>query len=193
MRRACRAGQRRCALAVILASCIAAQASAAEIDPSASQVGFLLKTRWGHALQGRFPEPRGQVTALADGRRQVRLQLPARAVEIVGHAAYTRWTRGNGFFDAGAYPLVEFVSEAYSPELLRSGGALAGMLTIRGVRRREVFTIVPATCARPARDCDVVASGSVRRRDYAMDGWNLALSDSVLFLLRVRVREDGGA
>jgi polyisoprenoid-binding protein YceI len=162
-----------------------------ELDPVASQIGFTLRTFWGQSLQGRFPEARGEVVELADGRHQVRLQLSARSVEILGHPSYTRLTRGDGFFDAERYPQVEFVSDAYAPQLLHSGGPLPGVLTIRDVRHREVFTISPSTCARPARDCDVVASGSIRRADFGMDRWTFALSDKVVFSLRVRVRGDG--
>ena len=169
----------------------ASLACATELDPVASQIGFTLRTRWGQLLQGRFPQARGEVAELADGRHQVRLQLSARSVEIVGHPSYTRLTRGDGFFDAERYPQVEFVSDAYTPELLQHGGALHGVLTIRDVRRREVFTISPGTCARPARDCDVVASGSIHRADFGMDRWTFALSDRVVFSLRVRVRGDG--
>jgi polyisoprenoid-binding protein YceI len=172
---------------------VAGVAAAAEIDPVASHIGFILKTRWGQSLEGRFPEARGEVAELPDGRHQVRLQLAARAVEIEGHASYTRLTRGSGFFDVEDYPLVEFVSDAYAPGLLHSGGALSGTLTIRNLRHREVFTISPARCARPARDCDVVASGSIHRGDYGMDRWNFALSDTVRFSLRVRVREPAHA
>jgi polyisoprenoid-binding protein YceI len=169
----------------------AALACASALDPVASKIGFTLKTRWGQVLHGRFPEARGEVAELADGRHQVRLQLSARSVEILGHPSYTRLTRDEGFFDAERYPQVEFVSDAYSPQLLHSGGALPGVLTIRDVRHREVFTIEAATCAQPARDCDVVASGSIRRADFGMDRWTFALSDKVVFSLRVRVRGDG--
>lgn len=169
---------------------VASLACATELDPVASHIGFTLKTRWGQSLQGRFPQARGEVAELADGRHQVRLQLSARSVEIVGHPSYTRMTRGDGFFDAEHYPQVEFVSDAYAPQLLHSGGALPGVLTIRDVRRREVFTISPAACAQPARDCDVVASGSIHRGDFGMDRWSFAVSDKVVFSLRVRVRGD---
>jgi polyisoprenoid-binding protein YceI len=171
----------------------ASLACATELDPVASQIGFTLRTRWGQSLQGRFPEARGEVAELADGRHQVRLQLSTRSVEILGHPSYTRLTRGDGFFDAERYPQVDFVSEAYPPQLLRSGGALPGVLTIRDVRHREVFIISPATCARPARDCDVVASGSIHRSNYGMDRWKFAVSENVGFSLRMRVRRDGGA
>lgn len=165
-------------------------ASAAEIDPAGSHVGFVLRTRWGQSLQGRFPDARGEVAELPDGRHQVRLRLAARSVEILGHASYTRITRGVGFFDVERYPVVEFVSDPYTPQLLHEGGALAGTVTIRDVHHREVFTIDPAACQEPARTCDVVASGSIHRSDYGMDRWNFALSDKVRFSLRVRVRDE---
>jgi polyisoprenoid-binding protein YceI len=168
---------------------LAGGALAVEVDPVASRIGFTLHTRWGQALQGRFPDARGEVAELADGRHQVRLRLATGSVEIVSHSSYTRLTRGSGFFEAERFPEIDFVSDAYSPELLRSGGELPGVLTIRDVRRREVFTILPATCARPARDCDVVASGSIDRGDFGMDRWSFAVSARVLFSLRVRVRE----
>ena len=85
---------------------------------------------------------------------------------------------------------MQFVSDAYSTELLRDGGALPGVLTIRDVHRREVFTISPSRCAQPARQCDVIASGVIRRQDYRVDRWNFALSDKVRFTLRVRVNEE---
>ena len=83
---------------------------------------------------------------------------------------------------------MEFVSDPYDEALLREGGLLGGHLTIRGVRRREVFTLEPATCDRPAIDCDVVASGVVYRSDYAMDRWAFALADRVVFSLHLRTR-----
>lgn len=168
-------------------------ARAAAIDPATSQIGFRLTTRWGQTLQGRFPDSGGVVEELADGRHQVRLRLSTGTVEIVGHTGYTRMARGRGFFDAPDYPAIEFISEPYAPELLQRGGPLPGMLSIRDVRRREVFVIEPATCAAPARECDVVGSGTVHRADYGLGRWGFALADKVRFSLRVRVRSEAGA
>lgn len=167
--------------------------SATQIDRDASRITFTLKTRWGQTLQGRFPEYSGDIVALGDDRRQVQLQMATRAVEILGNPRYTRFARGSGFFDAQRYPQLGFVSEPYPPALLHAGGALAGTLRIRGIQRREVFTIDPATCARPARDCDLVANGSIARSDYGIDRWNFALSDQVRFTLRIRLRDEPGA
>lgn len=163
-------------------------APAAEIDTTQSRIGFTLKTRWGQSLEGRFPDWRGEIVEVSEQRRQVRLHLPTRDVEILDHPQYSKVTRGKGFFDADQHPWVEFVSDPYTDELLRDGGLLGGALTIRGVRRREVFALEPATCARPTLDCDVVASGVVYRSDYAMDRWAFALADRVVFTLHIRTR-----
>lgn len=164
-------------------------AAAAEIDPAATRIGFTLKTRWGQVLRGRFPAYTGQIETLGDGRHRVHLVLSARDIEIVDHPAYTGMTRGDGFFQADRYPEVTFVSDPYPLSLLAAGGRLGGELTIRDVRRRETFLVAPATCRRPAHDCDVVAGGSVRRTDYGVDRWVLAVSNIVRFDLRLRVRE----
>jgi polyisoprenoid-binding protein YceI len=170
-----------------------ALALATEIDGVASRVGFSMQTRWGQLLEGRFPTVHGEVSELPDGRHQVRLLLSTRDVEIVGHPGYTRFARGGGFFDADHWPQVEFLSDAYAPALLQQGGPLTGTLRIRGIHRREVFVIRPATCAQPGLACDVAASGSIRRSDYGMGRWKFAMSEDVGFSLRMRVRADGGA
>lgn len=164
-------------------------AHAAEIDPQHTRIGFTLKTRWGQVLNGRFPRYSGRIETLDDGRHRVRLLMSAREVEIVGHPNYTGMTRDEGFFEADRFPDVEFVSDPYPSALIANGGKLTGELTIRDVKRRETFVILKSECARPAYDCDVLASGSVRRTDYGVDRWILAVSDHVRFVLRLRVRE----
>ncbi len=168
-----------------LAAPVAAQTRA--VDPVHTRVGFTLKTRWGQVLQGRFPRYTGEIETLEDGRRRVRLRMSTREVEIVGHPNYTGMTRGRGFFEAERFPEVVFISDPYLPALVVEGGRLGGELSIRDVRRRETFVIQPGECARPAHDCDVIANGSVRRSDYGVDRWILAVSDHVRFNLRLRV------
>lgn len=158
-------------------------------DATRSEIGFILRTRWGQQLDGRFPEWSGEILALPDGAQQVRLTLATGGVEIVGNRSYTRITRGPGFFDVERHPEAVFVSDPYPAGLLRDGGAMTGVLSIRGVRQRESFRIEPASCERPAIDCDVVGQGDIRRSRYAMDRWGYALSDQVRFMLRIRVAE----
>ena len=183
------AGPGRHLATLVLSLLVAATTQASErivLDTKASQIGFNLKTRWGQTLEGRFSDWHGEILVLDDGRHQVRLTLLTRDVEIIGSRNYTRITRGAGFFDAERYPEVVFVSDPYPGTLSRHGGEMTGVLGIRGVRQREVFTIAPSECARPAVDCDVVGEGDVRRSRYAMDRWGYALSDHVRFILRIR-------
>lgn len=163
-----------------------------DFDPVHTRIGFTLHTRWGQRLDGRFPRYGGQVRSLADGRQQVRVRLDAAAVEIVGHERYTAFSRGRNFFDVARYPWASFTSDPFPPELLVEGGRLAGRLRLHGVSQREAFTVEPAGCARPAIDCDLVARGSVRREDYGMDEWKVAVRSRVTFELRLRLRPGAG-
>lgn len=155
-------------------------------EPARSEIGFVLRTRWGQQLDGRFPDWSGVILALPGGAHQVRLTLDTAGVEIVGSRSYTRITRGAGFFDVERHPEALFVSDPYPTALLRDGGDMTGVLSIRGIAQRESFRIEPATCDRPAIDCDVVGQGDIRRSRYAMDRWGYALADQVRFTLRIR-------
>lgn len=166
-----------------------ATALAAAIDPAHSNIGFVLKTRWGQALQGQFPRYQGEIATLADGRHQVRLQLSARAVEIIDHPTYTQYTRGSGFFDADRYPYIEFVSDPYPSALMHDGGTLGGQLRIRDVSRREMFSIAPSACERVAVDCDVVVTGAIDRSEYGVSRWGVAVSNRIEFQMQVRIHE----
>lgn len=158
-------------------------------DPAHTRFGFELRTRWGQRVHGTFPRYDGEVVGLADGRQQVRIRLTTAAVEVAGSERYTAIARGEGFFDAQRYPLIEFVSEPHRVALIHDGGRLRGRLSMHGTSRIEHFALLPSTCARPGLDCDVVAAGSVSRDAYGLDGWKLALADRVRFSLRVRLQE----
>ena len=177
-------------LALVCLACSAAQAQAQPFDPAQTRIGFELQTRWGQRLEGRFPRYEGEVRTRADGRQQVTMRLSAADVEIVGFPRYTAFTRGPRFFDAKRHPSVSFTSDPYAPALLAQGGRLGGTLRIHGVGQREAFVVEPSTCQRPALDCDLVAHGSVRREDYGMDDWKLAVHGRVRFALRLRLRPD---
>ena len=159
-------------------------------NPEHTRLGFELRTRWGMKLEGLFPHYDGEVRTLPDGRQQVHLRMYTGQVEIVDHPRYTEWARSEKFFGADRYPVVVFVSKPYEAELLRHGGELAGDLIIRGISRPRSLMVEPATCERPAKECDVVATGAVRRSDYDMDDWMLAVNDRVVFVLRARLRDE---
>lgn len=163
--------------------------AAQTLDPARSRIEFELKTRWGQTITGHFPRYDGEVVVLPDGRHEVRIRLATASVEVEGSRRYTRFARGERFLDAEHHPWVEFRSDPYAGELVRSGGPLYGTLNMHGVSRREAFILEPSACARPARDCDVVAQGRVLRTNYGVESWRWALTDDVNFRLRVRLQD----
>ena len=96
--------------------------------------------------------------------------------------------RGASFFDAERHPWMEFVSEPYPVELLREGGTLEGVLTLRGASHRERLQVAPAACDQPGRDCDILVRGGIERSHYGMREWQVALADEVRLSVRVRLR-----
>ena len=187
MTQATAAGLRLAALAVgaLLAAPLLAQGRN-DFGPDNTRLGFELRTRWGQVLDGVFRHYEGSVEHLPDGRQQVRLRMYTRDVEIVGHPRYSEWARSEQFFDADRYPVVTFTSRPYDPLLLYDGGKLEGELSIKGITRPRSLEVAPATCPRPAVGCDVVATGAVRRSDYDMDDWMLAVSDRVMLEVLLR-------
>ena len=173
----------------LLAIAIATPAAAQALDVARSRIDFDLSTRWGQTITGRFPRYEGEVVQLPDGRHEVRIRLATTDVEVEGSRRYTRFARSEHFLDADHHPWVEFRSDPYAGELVRSGGPLYGTLTLHGVSRREAFVLAPSTCERPARDCDVIAQGHVLRTDYGIESWRWVLTDDVNFRLRVRLQE----
>jgi len=177
------------ALGVLIAATPARPVAAQALDPARSRIEFDLSTRLGQTITGYFPRYEGEVVQLPDGRHEVRIRLATASVEVAGSRRYTRFARSDRFLDAEHHPWVEFRSDPYEGELVRSGGPLYGTLSMHGVSRREAFVLAPSDCARPARDCDVVAQGRVLRTDYGVESWRWALTDDVNFRLRVRLRE----
>ncbi|MBO9715834.1 MAG: YceI family protein [Pseudoxanthomonas sp.] len=158
-------------------------------DTAGSWLGFEVRTRFGQRMAGEFPRYEGLVEYLPDGRHRVRLRVATTEAVIPDRPRYTAWMRSQSFFDAIRHPWMVFVSEPYSPELLRDGGPLKGRLDLRGVARDEELTVAPATCARPGLDCDIQVVGLIERANYGMRDWQFALADDVRLEVRVRLRE----
>ncbi len=175
-------------LALVTALPALAQRSVA-MDPVQSRFGFEIRTRFGQKIEGLFPRFDGHVVELSEQRHQVRLRMDATQVEIPGKPRYTAWMRGEDFFDVARYPVVEFDSLPYDPKIAIEGGDLVGNLTVRGVTHVETLRMMPAECARPGYDCDVISRGTILRGRYGMDNWQMALGDRVTFVLRGRMAE----
>lgn len=181
---------RFCRRLPVVLLCLLPLAAAAQFDAQHTRFEFQVRARWGQRITGEYPRYDGRILVQEDGRHRVQVVLDAGAVQVARSERFTAIARGPRFFDAARYPQIRFESVPYDPQLLVHGGALHGTLTLHGVSRPETFRLEPATCARPARDCDVVASGRVQRGDYGITGLPLLLSQRVEFHLRVRLRGD---
>lgn len=157
------------------------------LDTAQSRFGFEIRTRFGQRIEGVFPRFEGHITVLPDGRHQVRLRMFSQYVEIPDRPRYTSWMRGEDFFDAERYPVVEFDSMPYAPGVVEKGGDVQGTLTIRGISHGETLRVLTPDCDRPGYDCDLISRGTVLRGRYGMDSWQIALSDQVTFVLRSRL------
>lgn len=165
---------------------IPAQADEIIVDGVDTQARFHLRLALSGKLEGRFTRLQSTWQPQGDGQWRVQVSLPTRDAEIPGHAAYTRIMRGERFFDSQRYPEIHFVSEAFEPGFLARGGALPGVLTMRGVARRAELQFAPSTCRPPLMQaCVIDVRGEVSRRAHGMTALPRWVEDAVLFHIRI--------
>ena len=150
-----------------------------ELDSARSHATFGVKVMWLVPIHGRF----GKVAGVVEVDRfrnfaTVDARIDANAVEM-STKSYEDWVKSDEFFDVAHHPEIHFVSESFPLQRLRSGGALSGTLTIRGVEQPETFKLEAADCDHPAYDCPIIVSGSIRRSAFGMHSRRGALSDKV--------------
>lgn len=177
-----------CVVGGLAAALLAMPAEARDIviDGAHSYARFHLDLPMGRELDGRFPRMQAEWLPQADGRWRVSVWLPADAAEIRGRPRYTRIMRGEMFFDSQRHPNIQFLSDPFETGMLTRGGALSGVLTMRGVAQRESLRLAPSTCRPPVlRNCVIEVQGEVRRRDYGITPLKGVLGDIVEFRLRI--------
>jgi polyisoprenoid-binding protein YceI len=157
-------------------------------DPAASNASFTVHTLWLSAMIGRFDGPEGTLETLPDGRLQVQVSLRAASVTFPGSERTTRWTRSAAFFDVANYPLIHFRSEPFAPARLHAGGALDGVLELRGVSKPVHFVLAKSDCTQPGLGCPIHAAGQVSRRAFGMTRMLLLVRDNVEFAFNARLR-----
>jgi polyisoprenoid-binding protein YceI len=163
------------------------------LDPKRSTAEFEVKVLWLIGVHGRFGQVDGTITAdrehasvVADAR------IDVGTITMRNHT-YEDWVKSAEFFDAAKFPQIHFVSDAVPQDRLRSGGQIAGTLTVRGIDRRIVLDVEPSACPDAvARSCAVEASGSIERSDFGMRSRRGTLSDKVELGFSIYLSPDGG-
>ena len=186
-----------CAQADVEAKPVAGAVSKAEapltLDPVRSTAEFEVKVLWLIGVHGRFGQVQGTIaidhehaSVVADAR------IDVGTITMRNHK-YEDWVKSAEFFDAAKFPQIHFVSEAFPQERLRSGGEIAGTLTVRGIDRRIVLDVEPSDCPDAvARTCAVEANGSIHRSDFGMRSRRGTLSDKVELRFSIYLAPEGG-
>lgn len=188
-----RSGRREAMVAAWLLASLALTAPTARsanyrIAVDRSYADFAVRLLWLHTINGRFMHVAGQLRIDPHGLATVDARIAVNSV-VTDSARFRRWMLAPEFFDAAHYRTIHFVSAPVAPSVLRSGGALDGQLSMRGVTRPIRFELMPSTCAAiAANDCVIEAHGTLARGEFGMNSHRTALSDQVQLDLRIALR-----
>lgn len=162
------------------------------LDPALSRAEFALRVVWVRRVEGHFEYIQGGISYPLPGRFDVRVQIAAQSLRMK-NPEHAEWARSAEFFDAEHHPWIAFEARDASTDLLRDGGELRGLLSLRGVTLPASFDLLPSSCDRPGLDCPVEARGELRRSEFGMNARRWAVSDKVHLALRFRLRQDAAA
>ena len=158
------------------------------LDTAHSNAEFAVRVMWLIPVHGHFGTLHGTITVdRFRGTASVDAQIDADDVHMRSRGDEA-WVKSAEFFDTAHYPQIGFVSDPFPLARLTMGGEIEGVLTIRGVARRERFEVSPSDCSDAiARDCPAEAEGTIRRSDFGMRSRRAALSDKVELTFSIRV------
>jgi polyisoprenoid-binding protein YceI len=163
------------------------------LDPSRSTAQFRVRLFGLVPLSGDFTALAGAL-AFDPARETAVVDAILRSDALrMGNASHAAWARSDEFFDAAAHPEIVYQSAPIPRAVLRDGGLVEGLLTLRGITRRVTLRIEGGACD-PAlhSECEVEVSGRVRRSDYGMSSRRGTISDWVGLRLRIVANADGG-
>jgi polyisoprenoid-binding protein YceI len=158
------------------------------VDARRSGALFLVRLR-GRTVEGRMPPPSGALTGSAATGWVVRVEADGRGLRVEGPRWMERATRSDAFLAVNRHPRIRFESTPFEDVLLQRGGAIAGHLTLRGLRQPVSFLLLPSECARPGLDCDLQVHGRVSRKAFGMSAYRVLVRDEVDVRFRMRLRE----
>lgn len=178
------------ALAVLLIPASAmAELSRWRIDSARSEAYFQVTLRVPIKAEGRFKTIEGDVNALPDMKRNVRVHLNSRELSMGGPTWVQSATESEPFLDTRHYLNIIFESADFSEQVMTSGGEIKGILTIKNTSRPVVFIVAPAACRRPGFSCPINVSGTLNRRDFNMNAYRWSLKDEIRFQFQLKFIE----
>lgn len=184
------------ALALLCLPGLAASAATSAswtIDPAQSEAQFVVRKFWFVHVRGTFPDLSGTLRRV--DRRigadlgEVDATIPVADLRM-GDAGDRERVLGPDFFDATQYPRIHFDSDPFPMDELVSGGALRGVLALRGERHPVTLKLQPSDCPRQPLACVIRASGTISRSAFGMRSLRGVVSDRVTIDLRIRLALD---
>jgi polyisoprenoid-binding protein YceI len=185
---------RRCAVLLLLvgsASMVAkslAQETSNAVDGRRSSARFIVHMRLPMRAEAELRKVSGVLRGSAAAGWEVVVKVDGRSLRFDGPAWMDKITRSDAFLAVDRYPAIGFESDLFTDAVLHGGGALHGKLTLRGMTKPISFQLLPATCAQPGRDCDILVQGTISRKAFGMNAYRAMVKDNVDFHIRVRLR-----
>ena len=164
--------------------------TAIAIDAGQSSARFVVHTRISMRAEGSMPQVSGELVGTPTGGWQVLVYVDGRGLLFDGPRWMERITRSDAFLAVDRHPGIHFHSGKFADAALRDGGPLDGELTLRGKTLPVSFQLLPSTCARPGRDCDIQVQGTISRHAFGMNAYRTLVKDDVDFDIRVRLQAE---
>ncbi|MCK9537584.1 YceI family protein [Dokdonella sp.] len=175
-------------LVTLLACAAATSACASEVvalDGARSSAEFSVRVMWLMRAHGGFSAIHGTVAIdRFNSHGVVDAIIDADSV-CMNVPSYEAWVKSPEFFDVAAHPRIQFISQAFPLQRLRTGGELVGTLKLRGVSRPIRFRLAPSTCTEPGYACAILAEGSLSRAAFGMHSRRGTVGDKVRLELRI--------
>jgi polyisoprenoid-binding protein YceI len=186
----------RLSIAICCAALASAPARAAEetvpLDAARSHAEFQVRVMWLFGVEGRFGSVQGEVHVDREAQvARVIAQIDATRVEM-RKPDYEEWVKSEEFFDAAHHPRIVFESLPFPLSVLREGGAVSGMLSVRGQTHQTTFDLAPSPdpCPGPRwTNCAMLADGAIQRSQFGMHTHRATLSDKVKLHLTIVARD----
>jgi polyisoprenoid-binding protein YceI len=148
------------------------------IDPS-SRVAFSVNQIGGGGINGVFPQFSGTFDLNPDDIAHSRVNFSLQPESVTtGEPRVEQFLRSSAVFDVAAHPVITFRSTAIRQEG-SNRAVIQGVLTARGITRRETFQVT--LLKRQGRTVAFHVVGELKRSPYGMDVGTPLYSNIVRF------------
>lgn len=152
------------------------------VDPSHSQIGFMVRHAMVTKTRGEFTDYEASFTIDADNPENSTGKAVIKAASInTGNEDRDNHVRTGDFFEVEQYPEITFVATS-AKATGENTGVLTGDLTIKGVTKSVDLDVEIEGTAVDAYDMQRIgftATGSINRKDFGVD-WQAPLNSGVM-------------